>query len=347
MRRLVAGELGVPIVLVGFTRPNHLIVRREFGQQLDIVERSAQPPFGSLQAFAFDVVHVGKNTHMRTLTAAEWRPLADAHAGQIDAWSEGRRSRQGERHPIDDFLWEYYSFRPAHLRRWHPGVGVALEDAPEHAQWPHYVTRDGATFADAASIAERRRTFTWVRDLLQQTLDREARFVCFGMHEWAMVYGLEQHEVRHEQAPLRLSPVQIRATVDALPPRCTHYDAFRFYTPEAVPLNEFTLTRETQSDCEQSGCLHANMDLYKWCYKLTPFVPSDLTRDAFALAREARLLDVEASPYDLRAWGVAPLHVDTAEGRAEFVRRQRAISERANVLRQRLLSAIDGALAPR
>lgn len=278
------------------------------------------------------------------MTKAEWQPLADAHAATIDEWSRGHRERQGDRHPVEDFLWHYYSFRPTHLRRWHPGVGIALEDAVAHEQWPHYTTRDGITFADASTLGERLRAMLWIRDLLERTLVREPRFGCFAMHEWAMVYGLEQHEVRHEQAPLRLSPTAIREVVDATPLRCTHYDAFRFYTPGAAPLNELQPTREDQIDLEQPGCLHANMDIYKWCYKLTPFISSHLTREAFGLAREVRQLDVEASPYDLTAWGTQPLDVETQEGRAAFIARQRAFTDRSNELRTRLITAIDQVL---
>ena len=39
------------------------------------------------------------------------------------------RRRSGVKHPVHDFLFTYYSQRPAALRRWHPGWGVALEDA--------------------------------------------------------------------------------------------------------------------------------------------------------------------------------------------------------------------------
>ncbi len=282
---------------------------------------------------------------MRVLSREEWQPLAQAHATSVDEWSRGHRERHGVRHPIEDFLWHYYSFRPSHLRRWHPGVGIALEEADEHCVWPHYATVGGVTFADPASMGERRRALRWMRDLLERTVDREARFGCFALHEWAMVYGLEQREVRHEQAPLRLVPQRIREVVDAAPLRCTHYDAFRFYTPAAAPLNELQPTRATQIDSEQPGCLHANMDIYKWCYKATPFVSSDLTLDAFGLAREIRLLDVQASPYDLSAWGTPSLHVETPEGKAEFIVRQRDFTTRANVLRRRLIVELDAALA--
>ena len=288
---------------------------------------------------------IRENLPVHTMTKAEWQPLADAHAEQVDAWSEGRRTRRGARHPIDDFLWDYYSHRPAHLRRWHPGFGIALEDADEHAQWPHYATDGNTTFADVASLGDRRAAFEWMRQLLINTNARPGTFSCFGLHEWAMVYGLEQRDVRHEQAPLRLSPAEIKDIVDDAQLKCTHYDAFRHYAPQAITLNTITPTRETQQDLEQPGCLHANMDVYKWCYKLTPFISSELTREAFSLAREIRQLDMEAAPYDLTEWGLTPVRIETADGRAEYARRQKEFADRASELRTRVIDALDGVLA--
>jgi hypothetical protein len=121
--------------------------------------------------------------------------------------------------------------------------------------------------------------------------------------------------------------------------RCTHIDAFRFFTPEAVPRNRYAPTRETQPELEQPGCLHAGMDVYKWAMKLGPLVPGELLLDAFELACDIRLLDMQASPYDMRDWGADPVAIETPEGKAEYVRRQRAFAERSNRLRARILEA--------
>jgi hypothetical protein len=51
------------------------------------------------------------------------------------------------------------------------------------------------------------------------------------------------------------------------------------------------------------------MDLYKWAYKLVPLVPAELVADCFALARDVRVLDMRASPYDLAALGYHPVVV--------------------------------------
>ena len=62
-----------------------------------------------------------------TLPPVTWIPLARAHAERADAMTAGHRARRatGEKHAIEDFLYDYYGTRPAQLRRWHPGVGTA------------------------------------------------------------------------------------------------------------------------------------------------------------------------------------------------------------------------------
>ncbi|HMG29647.1 MAG TPA: 3-methyladenine DNA glycosylase, partial [Jiangellaceae bacterium] len=80
--------------------------------------------------------------------------------------------------------------------------------------------------------------------------------------------------------------------------------------------------------------------LYKWAYKLSPLIPSELVADAFVLAREIRELDMRASPYDLSMLGYEPVAIETAAGRREYTSAQRAFSEQAAKLRRRLLAAI-------
>jgi hypothetical protein len=133
--------------------------------------------------------------------------------------------------------------------------------------------------------------------------------------------------------------------VESLGVRCTHFDAYRFFTPAARPLNLLVPTRDSQPDLEQPGCLHAGMDLYRHAYKLSPLVPSDLIADCFELASEIRTLDMRASPYDLADLGYPPVRVETPEGRAEYVRAQRDFADRAAVLRSRLID-LCAALSP-
>ncbi|GAA4163285.1 hypothetical protein GCM10022251_45730 [Phytohabitans flavus] len=253
----------------------------------------------------------------------------------MDAWLAPHLARRqaGEKHPVEDFLFTYYSYRPAQLRRWHPGAGVVLAGGEPDRD---YVETAGGVMLDPST--EKRKSTEWIRGLLESTAARPAHFGCFGMHEWAMVYRAEG--VRHEQVPLRLSAAETARVVDENRVRCSHFDAFRFFTPAARPLNLLQPTREAQHDNEQPGCLHANMDLYKWAYKLSPLVASELVADAFALARDIRTLDMRASPYDLADLGYEPVRVETPEGRKQYAAAQRAFAERAAPLRAGLIAAL-------
>lgn len=280
-----------------------------------------------------------------------WTALEAAHEARVDTTTAAHRSRRGQgvAHPIEDFLFSYYSTKPAQLRRWHPGVGVRLEGAAglERASWKHYrVVGDAVEVDVAAFSAARGRAVEFIGRLLAATARRPARLGCFGLHEWAMVYRAREGDVRHEQVPLRLSQTQTDEVVERHQITCSHFDAFRFFTPDALSRNAIQPTRESQVELEQPGCLHAGMDVYKWATKLTPIVPSDLTMDCFDLAMEIRLLDMEASPYDLSGFDVEPVRIETAAGKAAYVERQRAFAERSNVLRHRLLAVVEGTTRP-
>jgi hypothetical protein len=170
---------------------------------------------------------------------------------------------------------------------------------------------------------------------------RPASFACFGLHEWAMVYRQPHDQVRHRDYPLRLSAAETALTVEAGGVCCTHFDAFRFFTAAARPLNRYQPVRATTMQLEQRGCLHANMDLYKWAFKLAPFTPSELVADCFAFALDIREIDMRASPYDLRSLGFEPIAVETAEGRAEYERHQRRFATLGEPLRTRLIAVCD------
>jgi hypothetical protein len=248
------------------------------------------------------------------------------------------RKLRKEKHPVMDFLFTYYSHRPVRLERWHPGPGVILEDAAEYLEFPHYkAVAEGVTLDVDSFVAQREKTLEFVRSLLTATLGRPTRLGCFGLHEWAMVYRQQPEEVRHNAWPLRLGSDGTDQVVEAGRIQCGHFDAFRFFTPPARPRNALQPTREEQVANEQPGCLHANMDLFKWAYKLEPATPSDLVADCFELAADVRELDMQASPYDLAKLGYEPVRIESPEGRSEYARRQAEFAERARPLRERLV----------
>jgi len=275
------------------------------------------------------------------LAEPAWRARRAAHEARVRGWTDPHQERaaRGEKHPVHDFLFSYYAFRPSWLRRWHPGPDVVLEGegAKEFLQWGEYREVEGGVRVDVKAWPERRKEFVrWLRELLVAMRERPAFFGCFGLHEWAMVYRQTPEQIRHNAWPLRFPPEELARIVESSAVCCSHFDAYRFFTDAARPLNRSELTREATLRNEQRGCLHANMDLYKWAFKLAPFTPGELIADCFELARDIREVDMRASPYDLRVLGFEPIAIETPAGRAEYERRQREFSARGEPLRERL-----------
>ncbi|MFU8893499.1 MAG: 3-methyladenine DNA glycosylase [Luteolibacter sp.] len=272
-----------------------------------------------------------------------WSAMVIAHRARAEAHTLPVRSRRarGARDPVGDFLFQYYPYPLSLLERWHPGIGVvlAVKDGWENDLSPelHHFENGGIRLDPSRIPDKKRERFAWIGDLLAATHERSANFACHGMHEWAMVYQAE--DVRHsENTPLRLTQPEIDAFVRSRPIACSHHDAFRFFAKSARNLNRLQPTLDSRIAMEQPGCVHANMDLYKWAAKLMPWCGSDLLLDTFELALELRELDMRASPYDLRNRGLDPIKIETPEGRCEYETLQRQLSSRARPLRQRLIN---------
>lgn len=275
----------------------------------------------------------------------EWTSKVDYHRRSLEEILNPYLKKRSEqkKDPVLDFLFEYYKFRPSHLMRWSPGVGSMLQHNGNRDALPEVselsIDNETAYLDPQFFPGKRRRSTRWIHELLVKTNNSKPFFGCFGMHEWAMVYRADG--VRHNQLPLRFSDDRIAEIVESRPVLCTHFDAYRFFTDAAKPLNKNDLSRDTFQDTEQPGCIHSNMDIYKWAYKLYPWIPSDLTREAFFLALDARTIDMKASPYDLSQYGHEPIMIETEAGRKEYLKHQSAIWEKGKPVRQKLIEAYE------
>lgn len=281
-----------------------------------------------------------------TLSRPEWESAMHGHQQRARTWVEPHvhRRARGEKHPVWDFLFDYYPVRPTHLLRWHPGAGTSLADATStppapHLRWRDYrTTPDGSVALDINEfLAHRRKDMVSILALLDTMETNRPQFDCFGLHEWAMVYRTEAP--RHD-LPLRLGKAGTHRVVDTHTLKCTHFDAYRFFTTSARPLNLTVLGSDTRADHDQCACLHVGMDLYKWAAKMGPLIPGELLLDCFELARDIRRTDMEASPYDCRGLGFGVVPIETPEGKAEYVTRQREFAGRAEPLRHQLTAVL-------
>ena len=292
---------------------------------------------------------------MEVLDRASWQARAESHAARLAPYVQPHLARREARrpHPVHDFLFTYYAQRPTQLLRWHPGAGTALEDAGAYATLKGYATRpDGTTAVTEDHVASQRVLLETLHRLLRATATRTPNLGCFGMHEWAMVYRLPGSDVRHAAWPLRLGPESTDRVVERHRIACSHFDAYRFFTPAARPLNTLAPAAHDRAEHEQPACLHGNMDLYKHAFRLSPLIDSDLVADCFELAWDIRIMDMRAAPYDLTGvvldptgepW--TPVAVETAEGKQEYAAAQAAFADRAAPLRARLAAECERLLA--
>ncbi len=293
---------------------------------------------------------------MEILSRDAWQARAAAHAERVDEWVQPHlsRRREGVKNPVHDFLFTYYSQRPATLRRWHPGWGVVLADAgAEYGDQRGYsrTVRGSKRRSDSRTgtsdlglsvcddyLESQVPLVESIHRLLAATAGRTPTLGCFGLHEWAMVHRSER--TRHDW-PLRLGGPGTDKVVESHRISCSHFDAFRFFTDSARSLNTLQPGRDDRPEFEQPGCLHAGMDLYKHAFRLTPLVPSELVADCFALARDLRELDMRASPYDFSELGFEPVRIETPQGKQEYVATQRTFAERGAPLRRTLIEECD------
>lgn len=288
-------------------------------------------------------------TQPQRLCYDEWRSKATAYEQMIREITLPYRTRRmvGDKHPVYDFLFQYYSFSSTKLEHWHPGWGITLEIPTTKIrqepafQHPSYVQHEDGLFLELPNKGMNfLRRLDWTIELLTRLQNKKPRFGCFGLHEWAMIQT-DSLSRRHNQYALRVSQETLIRVTQELQLQCSHYDAFRFFTKEAADRNRVQLASNSRIDNEQPGCVHVNMDLYKWCFMFSPWVSSDLLGECFTLALRARELDMRASPYDLSGLGYEPICIELPEGRAEYQREQEDLSRTAYPLRQNLLLVLE------
>lgn len=282
---------------------------------------------------------------MITLLTEEWTIRAKAHMDLVCPFADAfvMRRKAGLKNPVHDFLFTYYLCSPQKLKQWVPSFEEDLIATPQiTAQYPWmndywFVQKENKISLNREKITDSIRGLAaFVENLCNKIIQRPPRFGCFGLHEWAMVYKSPLESIRHHAHRLRLSAKDLGDFLESQTICCSHYDAYRFFTPEARPLNTLNPCLETRVEMEQAGCVHANMDLYKWSTKLWPWIGSDFIAKTFLLALEARELDMRASPYDLQEEGYTPILIETEAGRIEYQKEQQQLTKKAAPLRTEL-----------
>ncbi len=281
----------------------------------------------------------------KVLLFKEWTKRRENLENAVSPICDSFLKRRGLqiKHAVHDFLFTYYTFSPTKLKHWVPSIHEKLvinDKTLEEHPWLSgcwYATEGNLLSLNKNNIQESTyKAAAFVATLSDNILKQPPKFNCFGLHEWAMVYKLSHEALRHHDHMLRLPMEELVSFVESQKICCSHYDAFRFFTKEALPLNVLNPVLETRAEMEQGGCLHANMDLYKWATRFWPWIGSDFIAKTFFHALEGRELDMRASPYDLKKAGYEPICIETEEGQKEYQREQRLFAEKSIALRKEL-----------
>ena len=156
-----------------------------------------------------------------------------------------------------------------------------------------------------------------------------------------MLYNPTFQNVTNHQPllSLRVSQSVINQVVEDSTIHCTHFDAYRFFQPEAKPYNEHSLSRQRQQEYENIACIHYNMDLFKYAYAIYPLCSSELVINCLELAIYARKVDMLASPYNVQdcIHDMTAINIETIDGRKKYIQEQEYIIHRAKPLREELL----------
>src|SRR5262245_41891364 len=99
---------------------------------------------------------------MDRLPEPVWRERLAHHKERLAPFAAERITRMArrEKHPVRDFLFEYYAYRPAQLLRWSPGCDVALENArPGDVEWNDLAATGSGLILTQDSFPAGRRSF--------------------------------------------------------------------------------------------------------------------------------------------------------------------------------------------
>ena len=109
----------------------------------------------------------------------QWRERQRAHAARVSPWVEPRLERRyiGEKHPVDDFLFDYYPYSIGKLTTWSPGYGVILEgDAEEFLTRKDYIRTDAGVTLGHEGLVKRAKRLPMAIEILRNTQAQKPQF---------------------------------------------------------------------------------------------------------------------------------------------------------------------------
>ena len=192
---------------------------------------------------------------------------------------------------------------------WTPGFGVtsrrreSRRHRVELSSFPH--GRRARRSRSSAFPEHRVSYLRWaVKATSQAMLAREPSFGCLGLPSNGR-WSYRDPNVRHPYVPLRLSREETDAVVDSQPLRCTHYDAFRFFTQAggdpAEPLSTHSALPSVTASRPEARLHPREHGLVSLCVQDCSLLPVGCSRGRVRSGQRVgrAKVDMRASPYDL------------------------------------------------
>ncbi len=153
-----------------------------------------------------------------------------------------------------------------------------------------------------------------------------------------MVYRLPEDRTRHAAYPLRLGPAGTDEVVEAHRIACSHFDAYRFFTAPARPLNTLSPGRARPPGVRAArrACTPA------WTSTSTRsgsprWSPPSWSPTASSWPATSGSSTCARRRTTCPALGYEPVRIETPEGKREYAAAQRGFAERGAPLRARLV----------
>ena len=175
------------------------------------------------------------------------------------------------------------------------------------------------------------------------TASRPPSYGCFGLHEWAMVYRLAADAGAPRAAAAAARQRRHRRGRRGAPLRCTHVDAYRFFTPRRRRATRSRPTRDEPAARSSSpAACTPGMDLYRWAAAVRPVRAGRAGRRLLrARPRDPRRRHAGLAVRPGRARLPADPRSRPPRGGPSTCATSATFAEPGAVLRQRLVAALD------
>ena len=222
-----------------------------------------------------------------------WRERRAAHEERVDDWLAPHLRRRAAGRPIRSRTSSSPTTRtgPRSCAGGTPAPGVVLAGVARPRAGPDYAPRAAGATLDTAAVLARRGDSMRLdpRAAGPHGRARGRTWAASACTSGRWSTGRPRRGTPQRLAAAALARSDRRVVRGERGVRCSHFDAYRFFTAPARPLNVLRPTREAQHDAGAAGLpARQHGPLQVGVQAVARWSPSELVADCFALARDIR-----------------------------------------------------------